>query len=139
MDEVKVEQEVDAVARAMYDSWPHSVISPALAEKTGLPEGTVLTYDKVVETGGNHAGLIRLARAAVDYFAAHRAQARAEALETLNPHLQILDLAARNVECARMRGSTEYLYGGEHNDIRRAITAIRSLSDEGGKNGPTTV
>lgn len=50
-------------ARAMYDSWPHSVISRALAEVTGLPIGTVLTWEAAHQAGADFKGLYRYADA----------------------------------------------------------------------------
>jgi hypothetical protein len=61
---------VEQFARAMFDEWPSRVSSAALAERSGQEVGSVLTYDKVLEIGGNHDGLLRLAKGAVK---AHRA------------------------------------------------------------------
>jgi hypothetical protein len=54
-DEALVEQ----FARAMFDEWP-----------LHTPRGSPLTYDKVLEMGGDHSGLLRLAKGAVRLHAA---------------------------------------------------------------------
>lgn len=64
-DRATREQLVEKVASAMFDAWPIHAVSPALAEKAGVPIGTPLTWDQVIEMGGDHNGLLRLARAAI--------------------------------------------------------------------------
>lgn len=64
-DDVKLEPEVERVARAMFDAWPARAVSPHLAEMFGVPVNTPLTWENIIAGGGNHDGLIRLARAAV--------------------------------------------------------------------------
>lgn len=66
-----------AVARAMYDVWPHTVISPALAEVTGLPIGEVLTWEVSLKCGANFGRLYRYADAVLPLIR----QAQAEAAE----------------------------------------------------------
>jgi hypothetical protein len=56
---------VEQFARAMFDEWPMHAVSQALADQSGQKVGSALTYDKVVEMGGNHDGLLRLAKGAV--------------------------------------------------------------------------
>jgi hypothetical protein len=65
-DEALVEQ----FARAMFDEWPLHAVSPALAEQSGQAVGAPLTYDKVLEMGGDHNGLLRLAKGAARLHAA---------------------------------------------------------------------
>jgi hypothetical protein len=50
-------------ARVLHDAWPHTVISQALSELTGLPIGTVLSWDAVKEAGADCSGLYRFADA----------------------------------------------------------------------------
>lgn len=50
-------------ARVLYDAWPHTAVSPAIAEATGLPSGAVLTFDTVKEAGADLSGLYRYADA----------------------------------------------------------------------------
>lgn len=73
----ELEQAVERVARAMYDAWPHTVISQTLAERTGQPVGSVLSWDVALAMGADMGGLLRLASACVPLIA----QARTEAAE----------------------------------------------------------
>lgn len=59
------EDDVERVARAMYADWPTRAVSPALAEQFGVGVGDEISWDALVEHGGNHEGLLRLARAAL--------------------------------------------------------------------------
>jgi hypothetical protein len=52
------QDQVEAVARRAYAMRPIKVISQALAEVTGKPLGAELTWDDVVDGGGNHDGLL---------------------------------------------------------------------------------
>jgi hypothetical protein len=52
-------------ARILHDAWPHTVISEALSKATGLPIGTVLTWDAVKAAGADCSGLYRFADAIV--------------------------------------------------------------------------
>ena len=52
-------------ARVLHDAWPHTVISEALSQVTGVPIGTVLTWDAVKQAGADCSGLYRYADAIV--------------------------------------------------------------------------
>lgn len=74
---------VEQFARAMFDEWPLHAISPAMAEQSGQEIGSVLTYDKVIEMGGNHNGLLRLAKGAAKLHAILRSKREGELREAL--------------------------------------------------------
>jgi len=64
-DDGEASEAVERVVRAMYDAWPSRAVSRHLQEITGLAANEVIPFDKVIEAGGTHDGLYRLARAAV--------------------------------------------------------------------------
>lgn len=65
MDKQTIDREGvrETYVRALYESWPHTVISLALADATGLPIGAVISWEKAVSTGADMSALYRYADA----------------------------------------------------------------------------
>ena len=59
---------VERIARAMYDDWPLRAATPALVQATSVNPDTPLTWEQVLEAGGSHGALLRLATSAAKVF-----------------------------------------------------------------------
>ena len=51
---------IERTARAVYAGWPMTALSRSLAERCGVEVGAVLTWDQVIDAGGDHNGLLRI-------------------------------------------------------------------------------
>lgn len=78
------EELIERVTKAMYDDYPMRAISPALAEMAGVPVNDPITWERSIEIGADHAGLRRLARAAIAALERDRSAA-AEPPSSLQP------------------------------------------------------
>jgi hypothetical protein len=96
----------------MYEAWPTRAVSEAIAETSGQEIGTPLTYDKVLEIGGDHNGLLRLAEAAAELHSALSL-----------PLIEALEVISRPVFVAEPEGTPDsawYVALNERIEIARA-------------------